>query len=63
MLRAATWAIGLFGLAMAMCRAFPAPWLEPMVLLALGVVMLWASARSGLPPRRSHAPQPKEAAA
>ncbi len=63
MLRAATWACGLFGLAMAVCRVFPVPWLEPFVLLALGVAMLWASARSGLRPRRARAPQPKEAAA
>jgi hypothetical protein len=63
MLRAATWAVGLFGLAMVICRAFPEPWLEPVVLLSLGVVMLWASARSGLRPRRARAPEPKEAAA
>jgi hypothetical protein len=63
MLRAATWAVGLFGLAMGICRAFPVPWLEPFVLLALGVAMLWASARTGLRPRRTRAAQPKEAAA
>ncbi len=63
MLRAATWAMGLFGLAMVICRTVPAPWLEPIVLLALGVALLWASARSGLRPRRARAPQPKEAAA
>jgi hypothetical protein len=63
MLRAATWAVGLFGLAMAICRAFPVSWLEPVVLLGLGVAMLWASARSGIRPRRARAAQPKEAAA
>ncbi len=63
MLRAATWAVGLFGLAMAICRVFPLPWLEPIVLLGLGVAMLAVSARSGLRPRRARAPQPKEVAA
>ncbi len=63
MLRAATWAVGLFGLAMLICRAFPMPWLEPIVLLALGVAMLWVSAHSGVRPRRVRAPQPKEVAA
>ena len=63
MLRTATWAVGLFGLAMLICRAFPVPWLEPVVLLGLGMAMLWASARSGLRPRRARAPEPKEAAA
>ncbi len=63
MLRTATWVVGLFGLAMAICRAFPLPWLEPIVLLALGIAMLWASARSGVRPRRAGAPQPKEVAA
>jgi hypothetical protein len=63
MLRAGTWTVGLFGLAMLICRTFPVPWLEPVVLLGLGVAMLWASARSGLRPRRARAPEPKEAAA
>jgi hypothetical protein len=63
MLRASTWAVGLFGLAMVVCRAFPWPWLEPIALLALGVAMLWASARSGPRTRRARATQPKEAAA
>lgn len=63
MIRAAMWAVGLFGLGMAVCWAFPVPWLEPVTLLGLGVVMLWASARSGLRPRRARSVQPKEAAA
>ncbi len=63
MLRAASWAVGLFGLGMVICRAFPVPWLEPVVLLALGIAMLWASARSGVRPRRARVPQPKEVAA
>ncbi len=64
MLRAATWAMGLFGLAMVICRAFPVPWLEPIALLAAGVAMLWASSvRPRLRPRRTRAQQPKEAAA
>jgi hypothetical protein len=63
MLRAATWAMGLFGLAMLICRAFPIPWLEPIVLLSLGVAMLGVSARSGLRARRARAQEAKEAAA
>ncbi|HET6437307.1 MAG TPA: hypothetical protein VFG59_04555 [Anaeromyxobacter sp.] len=63
MLRAASWAVALFGLGMLMCRIFPVPWIEPLVLLGLGVSMLFVSARSGPRPRRSRALPAKEAAA
>ncbi len=63
MLRAGTWAVGVFGLAMLICRAFPVPWLEPIVLLGLGVAMLFVRARSGLRPRRARDPEPKQAVA
>ncbi len=63
MLRASVWAVGLFGLAMAVCRTFQAPWLEPVILVTLGVAMLWVSARTGLRPRRARTVPAKEAAA
>ncbi len=62
MLRAAAWSVGLFGMGMLVCRLYPATWLEAPVLLALGVAMLWASARKARP-RRARLLQPKEAAA
>lgn len=62
MLRAAAWSVGLFGIGMLVCRLFPASWLEAPVLLALGVVMLWVSARTPKP-RDARVVQPKEAAA
>lgn len=62
MLRAAAWSMGLFGLGMLVCRMFPESWVEAPVLLALGVAMLWVSARTPKP-RRAGLAQPKEAAA
>ena len=62
MLRAAAWSVGLFGVGMLVCGLFPASWLEAPVLLALGVAMLWASARKPRP-GRARLLQPKEAAA
>ncbi len=47
MLRATAWTVGLFGAGTALCRTFPAPWLEPVVLLALGMALLFVSARIG----------------
>lgn len=63
MLRAAAWTIGLFGAGMAICRVFPLPWLEPLVLLGLGFGFLVASARTGPRPRRARSIETKEAAA
>ncbi len=47
MSRATVWTVGLFGAGTALCRMFPAPWLEPVVLLALGMALLFVSARLG----------------
>jgi hypothetical protein len=47
MLRATAWTVGLFGAGTALCRTFSAPWLEPVVLLALGMAFLFVSARIG----------------
>ncbi|MGC3996090.1 MAG: hypothetical protein QM767_00530 [Anaeromyxobacter sp.] len=64
MLRAAVWTIGLFGAGMAVCRIFPAAWLEPVVLFGLGVALLAVSTRSARPRApRARAVAPKEAAA
>ncbi len=45
--RATAWTVGLFGAGTALCRMFPAPWLEPIVLLALGMAFLFVSAHLG----------------
>jgi hypothetical protein len=46
MLRATVWTVGLFGAGTAICRAFPAKWTEPLVLFALGLALLYVSART-----------------
>jgi hypothetical protein len=46
MLRATVWTVGLFGAGTAISRAFPATWTEPIVLLALGLALLFVSART-----------------
>ncbi len=61
--RAAGWTIGLFGVGMIICRVFPIPWIEPLVLLGLGLSLLVVSSRSGARPRRTRTVTPKEAAA
>ena len=53
MLRATAWTVGLFGAGAAIARALEASWVEPVVLLALGLTFLFVSARRGVP-----APQP-----
>ncbi len=63
MLRAAAWTVGLFGAGMIISRLFPLYWIEPAVLLGLGVAFLAVSARTGARPRRARAVAPKEAAA
>ncbi len=61
--RAAAWTVGLFGAGMIICRLFPIPWIEPLVLLGLGLSFLVVSSRSGARPRGTRAVAPKEAAA
>lgn len=64
MLRAAAWTVGLFGAGMIICRVFPVPWIEPAVLLGLGLTFLVVSGRSGTQRRRrARTVAPKEAAA
>jgi len=65
MLRAAAWTLGLFGVGTAIVRMFPeSAWIEPIVLLALGVAFLYVSARTSVRERRSRsALSPKQAAA
>jgi hypothetical protein len=63
MVRAAAWTVGLFGAGMLICGLFPLAWIEPAVLLGLGVAFLAVSARSGVRTRRARALAPKQAAA
>ncbi|MFT3915484.1 MAG: hypothetical protein QM704_15605 [Anaeromyxobacteraceae bacterium] len=49
MLRTAVWTVGLFGAGAAIIGLFPQPWAQPLVLVALGIVFLWASARRQAP--------------
>ncbi len=43
MVRAAGWCVGLFGAGAAISRLFPSPWMQPVVLLALGLAFLFVS--------------------
>ena len=47
MLRATAWTVGLFGAGAAIARALEGSWVEPVVLLALGLTFLFVSARMG----------------
>ena len=58
MIRATVWTVGLFGAGTAICNAFQGTWTEPLVLLALGVALLFVSARTA----RGTAPSPSAAA-
>ena len=46
MLRATVWTVGLFGAGAALSRLYPGTWTEPLVLLALGIALLFVSART-----------------
>ncbi len=65
MLRAAAWTLGLFGVGTSVVGLFPeSAWVEPIVLLALGIAFLYVSARTGFRERRSRGElAPKQAAA
>ncbi len=54
MLRATGWTVGLFGAGATLARLFPAAWIEPVVLLALGIAFLFVSRT-----RASFAPKPR----
>jgi uncharacterized membrane protein len=43
MLRVTGWCVGLFGTGAAIARAFPSSWVQPLVLLALGIAFLFVS--------------------
>jgi hypothetical protein len=45
MLRTAAWTGGLFAVGGAICLLFPGPWVEPIVLLALGAMLFFLSRR------------------
>jgi hypothetical protein len=47
MLRVTAWTVGLFGAGAAIAHAFPLKWVQPVVLLALGLAFLFVSARMG----------------
>src|SRR6266540_562432 len=46
MLRATVWTVGLFGAGTAISRVLPGTWTEPLVLFALGLALLFVSART-----------------
>lgn len=56
MIRAAAWTVGLFALGGGICQLFPGPFVEPLVLLALGATLFFVSGRSPAPSREASAP-------
>jgi hypothetical protein len=62
MLRAAGWTGGLFALGGGICHLFPGPWIEPLVLIALGATLLFVSGRAPTT-ARSSAPEERTAGA
>jgi hypothetical protein len=63
MLRATVWTVGLFGAGTAVSRLFPGTWTEPLVLLALGLALLFVSARTARTTGMPAATEPRAAAA
>ena len=60
MLRAAAWTGGLFALGAGICHLFPGPFVEPLVLIALGTTLFFVSGRSPTPSRDASAsPAPR----
>ncbi len=47
MLRVAAWTGGLFAVGSIICYAFSAIWVEPLVLLGLGTILLALGSRGG----------------
>jgi hypothetical protein len=61
--RVTAWTVGLFGAGAAIARSWAAPWVEPLVLLALGLAFLLVSARMGVRPAPTVAKLPTRAPA
>lgn len=51
MIRVAAWTGGLFAVGWAICRLFPGPFIEPLVLIALGTTLFLLSGRAASPRR------------
>ncbi len=56
MLRAAAWTVGLFAVGGGICHVFPGPFIEPLVLLALGTTLFLVSGRAPMAQRDVEAP-------
>ncbi len=63
MLRVTAWTVGLFGAGAAITHAFHGRWVEPLVLVALGLAFLFVSARMGVNPAAPVAKLPARAPA
>ncbi len=51
MIRVAAWTGGLFAVGWGICRLFPGPFVEPLVLIALGTTLFLVSGRAATPQR------------
>jgi len=62
MVRAAGWCVGLFGAGAAVSRLLPAAWMQPLLLVALGVAFLFVSRTRPAPAAAPVTPLPSRAA-
>jgi len=60
MLRAAAWTVGLFAVGGGICQVFPGPFIEPLVLLALGTTLFLVSGRAPVARREAEAPEAED---
>ena len=61
MLRAAAWTVGLFAVGGGICQVFPGPFTEPLVLLALGTLLLVSGRARRVQQRDAEAPEADDA--
>jgi hypothetical protein len=61
MLRASAWTVGLFLVGGGVCHMFPGPFIEPLVLLALGTTLFLVSGRAPIGRREAEAPEAQDA--
>jgi hypothetical protein len=61
MIRVVAWTGGLFAVGWGICHFFPGPFIEPLVLLALGVTLFFVSGRTPAPARERERDRPSDA--
>ncbi len=60
MIRVVVWTGGLFAVGWGICHFFPGPFIEPLVLLALGMTLFFVSGRASAPARVQERDRPSD---